>query len=77
MKRNGARSVTVIQTYSSYARMDKKDGAYKSLTYADLARFTESAGVDRLFTLDIHNPAVLVHIFYLTNLGFLWAYNPG
>jgi phosphoribosylpyrophosphate synthetase len=35
-------------------------GPYRSLAFSDLAHFLESCGLDRIITLDLHNPAALV-----------------
>lgn len=59
-KRNGARSITLVQPYAPFARADRMVDSYKCLAFADTCVMYEAAGVDRVITLDLHNPCALV-----------------
>lgn len=60
LKRNGAKSVTVVEPYSSYARQDKPFVYHRTLASADIHQYLELSGADRVLTVDIHNPATIV-----------------
>lgn len=55
-KRASAASVTVILPYFSYAKGDKKDEPRVSIRARVCADAIESAGADRVVTLDLHAP---------------------
>lgn len=55
-KRASAASVTVIMPYFSYAKGDKKDEPRVSIRARVCADAIESAGADRVVTLDLHAP---------------------
>jgi len=58
LKRASASSVTAIIPYFSYAKGDKKDEPRVSIRARVCADAIESAGVDRVVTLDLHAPQV-------------------
>jgi len=53
-KRSGARYVTVIIPYFSYAKGDKKDESNVSIRARVCAECIELAGADRVITMDLH-----------------------
>jgi ribose-phosphate pyrophosphokinase len=57
-KRSGANSVTAIIPYFSYAKADKKDEPRVSIRARVCADCLESAGVDRIVTMDLHSPQI-------------------
>jgi ribose-phosphate pyrophosphokinase len=58
LKRASAASVTAVIPYFSYAKGDKKDEPRVSIRGRVCADAIESAGVDRVVTLDLHAPQV-------------------
>ena len=55
-RRAGAKSVTVLCPYFGYARADRKfNNAASPINAAEIARLIEYAGVNRLFTVDLHS----------------------
>src|ERR671924_1954873 len=57
-KRAGAESVTVLITYFSYAKGDKKDEPRVSIRARVCADAVEVAGADRVVALDLHAPQI-------------------
>lgn len=57
-KRAGAESVTVVIPYFSYAKGDKKDEPRVSIRARVCADAIESAGADRVVTMDLHAPQI-------------------
>jgi ribose-phosphate pyrophosphokinase len=58
LKRASASSVTAIIPYFSYAKGDKKDEPRVSIRAKVCADCLESAGVDRILTMDLHSPQI-------------------
>ena len=58
MKRATARRITLVLPYYMYCRTDKKDQPRVPVTAKLLAQLIEAAGVDRVLTCDLHNPAI-------------------
>jgi len=58
LKRASATSVTAVIPYFSYAKGDKKDEPRVSIRARVCADAIESAGVDRVVTMDLHAPQV-------------------
>jgi ribose-phosphate pyrophosphokinase len=56
LKRASAESVTAVIPYFSYAKGDKKDEPRVSIRARVCADAIESAGVDRVVTMDLHAP---------------------
>lgn len=54
MVRASARSVTVVMPYYAYGRSDKKDQPRIPITASLVARLLETAGADRILTMDLH-----------------------
>jgi len=54
MKRASAGRVTAVVPYYAYGRSDKKDQARVPITARLLANLIETAGADRLLTVDLH-----------------------
>lgn len=75
-KRTGAKSVTVIMPYFSYAKADKKDEPRVSIRARVCADCLEASGVDRIITMDLHSPQVQGFfkkpVDNLTALPILW-----
>jgi len=58
MKRATAKRITLVLPYYLYSRSDKKDQPRVPVTAKLLAQLIEAAGVDRVVTCDLHNPAI-------------------
>src|SRR5215469_2140101 len=56
LKRAGADSVTVVIPYFSYGKGDKKDEPRVSIRARVCADALETAGADRIVTMDLHSP---------------------
>ena len=57
-KRASAKRITVILPYFIYSRSDKKDQPRVPVTAKLMAQLLEAAGVNRVITCDLHNPAI-------------------
>lgn len=57
-KRATARRIVVVLPYYMYSRSDKKDQPRIPVTAKLFAQLIEAAGVDRVLTCDLHNPAI-------------------
>lgn len=58
LKRASARRITVVLPYYPYSRSDKKDQPRVPITAKLVADLLVAAGVDRVLTCDLHNPAI-------------------
>lgn len=56
IKRASAYSITVIIPYYGYSRQDRKSKGREPITSRLIADMLETAGADRVLTLDIHSP---------------------
>jgi ribose-phosphate pyrophosphokinase len=54
MKRASAKSVTTVIPYYGYARQDRKTSPRVPISAADKAILLETAGIDRVLTVDLH-----------------------
>lgn len=54
LMRASARRITMVMPYFAYARSDKKDRPRIPITASLVARLLETAGADRLLTMDLH-----------------------
>jgi ribose-phosphate pyrophosphokinase len=70
-KRSGARYVTAIVPYFSYAKGDKKDESRVSIRARVCAECIELAGADRLITMDLH--AAQIQGFFKKPVDHLYA----
>lgn len=57
-KRASAGRINVVLPYFMYSRSDKKDQPRVPVTARLFAEMLEAAGVDRIITCDLHNPAI-------------------
>ena len=57
-KRYGIKNITAIVTYMGYARQDRKIGTYSPVSAKLTAKMLETAGLDELITLDLHNEVI-------------------
>src|SRR6186713_3010018 len=58
LKHSSAKRVTAVIPYFPYARSDKKDEPRISITARLMADLLETAGADRVLTMDLHSPQV-------------------
>lgn len=58
LRRASARRITVVLPYYPYSRSDKKDQPRVPITAKLVADILVAAGVDRVLTCDLHNPAI-------------------
>ncbi len=58
LKHASARRVTAVLPYFPYARSDKKDRPRISITARLIADLLETAGADRVLTMNLHSPQV-------------------
>lgn len=63
LKDAGARRVTALTPYLCYARKDRRTKPHDPVTIRYVAAMFEAAGVDRVVTLDVHNPAAFENAF--------------
>lgn len=54
LKRASAREITVVMPYYGYARQDRKASAHQPITSKLVADLLQTAGADRLVTVDLH-----------------------
>ena len=77
-RRASARRITVVLPYFMYSRSDKKDQPRIPVTAKLMAKLLEAAGVDRVITCDLHNPAIQAYFNVvcdkLTGQNLLQAY---
>lgn len=59
----GAARVTLIAPYLCYSRKDRRTKTRDPVTTRHLATLIEAAGVTRVLTLDVHNPAAYENAF--------------
>ena len=71
-KRSSANSVTVIIPFFSYAKGDKKDEPRVSIRARVCADCIETAGADRVITMDLHSPQI--QGFFKIPVDHLFAY---
>ncbi len=58
LKHASARRITAVLPYFPYARSDKKDRPRISITARLIADLLETAGADRVLTMNLHSPQV-------------------
>jgi ribose-phosphate pyrophosphokinase len=58
MKHAKAESITAVLPYYPYARSDKKDEPRISITARLIADLLETAGADRVMTMNLHSPQI-------------------
>ena len=71
LRRASARRVTAVIPYYSYARSDKKDAPRISITGRLIADMLQTAGANRVLTMDLH--ADQVHGFFSVPVDHLTA----
>ena len=59
----GADRITIVAPYLCYSRKDRRTNPRDPVTTRYVARMIESAGVDRVVTLDVHNRAAFENAF--------------
>lgn len=63
LKDAGARQVQVVAPYLCYGRKDRRSQPQDPTITRYVATFFEASGVDRLITLEVHNPAAFDNAF--------------
>jgi len=63
LRDNGAARVTAVVPYLAYARKDRKTQPRDPVTTRYVAALFEAVGIDRIVTLDVHNPAAFQNAF--------------
>lgn len=63
LKDASAASVTAVVPYLAYARKDRRSKARDPVTTRYVAALLESVGMDRIVTLEVHNPAAYQNAF--------------
>ncbi len=58
LRRASAKRITLVLPYFPYARSDKKDAPRIPITARLVANLLETAGADRILTLDLHSPQI-------------------
>ncbi len=78
LRRASAERITAVLPYFPYAKSDKKDQPRIAITARLVANLLETAGVDRVLTMDLHAPQIMgfftVPVDHLTSLPILSAY---
>lgn len=58
LKRASAASINIVMPYYGYARQDRKARSREPITAKLVANLIETAGADRIITLDLHAPQI-------------------
>lgn len=58
LKRASAASINIVMPYYGYARQDRKARSREPITAKLVANLLETAGADRVITLDLHAPQI-------------------
>jgi len=58
LRRASAKRITLVLPYFPYARSDKKDAPRIPITARLVANLMETAGADRILTMDLHSPQI-------------------
>ncbi len=58
IKRASAKHITVINSYYGYSRQDRKAKSREPIGARLMANILETAGVNKLITVDLHNPSI-------------------
>lgn len=78
LKRASARSINIVMPYYGYARQDRKARSREPITAKLVADILETAGADRVITLDLHAPQIQaffdIPIDHLQGVGLLSDY---
>ncbi len=61
----GAQRLTMVAPYLCYARKDRRTKPRDPLTIRYVASFFEAMAIDRMVTVDVHNPAAFENAFHI------------
>ncbi len=68
LRENGAARVTALTPYLCYARKDRRTKPRDPVTTRYVAQMVEAAGIDRIVTVDVHNPAAYENAFRIESV---------
>lgn len=74
IKRASAGKITVICSYYGYSRQDRKSNKRDPITCKLMANLFRTAGVDKMITVDLHNPSIQ-GFFDMPVDDLKWAYS--
>lgn len=64
LKRSSVSKITIVVPYYGYSRQDRKKDSNVAIAAADIARYLETVGVDRVVSVDLHSGQIQVTIEY-------------
>jgi ribose-phosphate pyrophosphokinase len=63
LRDHGAARVTLVAPYLAYARKDRRTKLHDPVSTRYLAQLVEAVGIDRVVSLEVHNPAAFENAF--------------
>ena len=65
LKKGSCKSLTVIIPYYGYSTFDKKDNQKIPIAAADVSKFLEIAGADKVACIDLHSSQIEVNSYFI------------